>query len=194
MVAVAVKTPQISLMSCPNAGLMPTNPGAAETPRRRFPTLPTMTETATSPSLSSDTWNQQLDQLRARYRHVRPAVLVALNILLHDKDIADDDAKARASLHGSRITAASLGAARTLLSRMDSPTVVAEPAPAAASAPTPARAVRRPRAADQQLDAASMIQQVVSRLQEQGNADADRLRDSIRKAIAILQAAVGGAS
>ena len=35
-----------------------------------------------------------------------------------------------------------------------------------------------------------MIQDVVSRLQEQG----DRLRDTIRKAIAVLQAAVGGAS
>ncbi len=56
------------------------------------------------------------------------------------------------------------------------------------------RAVRRLRAADQPLDAASMIQQVVSKLQEQGNAEADRLRDSIRKAIAMLQAAVGGAS
>ena len=152
-----------------------------------------MTETATSPSLSSDTWNLQLDQLRTRYPHARPAILVALNILLHDKDIADNDAKARAILHGARITAASLGAARTLLSRMDSPTVATEPAPAAASAPTPARAVRRLRAADQPIDAASMIQQVVSKLQEQGNADADRLRDSIRKAIAILQAAVGGA-
>ena len=194
MVAVAVKTPQISLMSCPNAGLMPTDPGAVESPRHRFPTLPIMTETASAPSLSADTWNQQLDQLRVRYPHARPAILVALNILLHDKDIADDDAKARASLHGARITAASLSAARTLLSRMDAPTVAAEPATAAASAPTPARAVRRPRAADQPLDAASMIQSVVARLQEQGNAEADRLRDSIRKAIAMLQAAVGGAS
>lgn len=193
MVAVAVKTPQISLMSCPNAGLMPTNPGAADSPRHRFPTLPNMTETATA-SVLSDTWNQQLDQLRVRYPHARPAILVALNILLHDKDIADDDAKARASMHGARITAASLSAARTLLSRMDAPTVAAEPAPAAENAPTPARAVRRLRAVDQPLDAASMIQQVVSRLQEQGNADADRLRDSIRKAIAVLQAAVGGAS
>ena len=193
MVAVAVKTPQISLMSCANAGLMPINPGAAESPRHRFPTRLIMTEIASAPSLSSDTWNQQLDQLRVRYPHARPTILVALNILLHDKDIAADDAKARASMHGARITAASLSAARTLLSRMDAPTVAAEPAAAAEKVPTPARAVRRPRAADQQLDAASMIQQVVSRLQEQGNADADRLRDSIRKAIAILQAAVGGA-
>ena len=71
---------------------------------------------------------------------------------------------------------------------MDLPTAAAEPAPAAVA--SPARVARRPRLADQPLDAASMIQDVVSRLQEQG----DRLRDTIRKAIAVLQAAVGGAS
>ena len=87
------------------------------------PHLP-MTNTATEPlpASTSDTWTQQLTQLKTRYKHVREPVLVALNILMHDQNIALDDAKAQANLHGVRITAASINAARTLLSRMEAPT------------------------------------------------------------------------
>jgi hypothetical protein len=53
-----------------------------------------MTATATLPA--SDPWTTQLEQLRARYKHVRPPVLAALNILINDQNISVDDAKAQA--------------------------------------------------------------------------------------------------
>jgi hypothetical protein len=152
------------------------------------PNLPTMTEAATETLPALDPWNQQLEQVRSRYRHVRPAVLVALNILLGNPDIADADAKAQAEVHGFRITAASLGAARVLLERMDS----VPPAAVASASPTP-KPVRKPKAADPTTDAETLVRTFVAKLQTQGNAEADRLRDAIRKAVAVLQAAIGNA-
>lgn len=155
-----------------------------------------MPDTATEPVLAptNDSWTQQLTQLKARYKHVREPVLVALNILLHDKDISLDDAKAQANLHGVRITAASVNAARTLLSRMDAP-LTAMRAPTAATpavpAPVPTRAPRRPRAAEPAIDAETLIRGVVAKIQGQGSAEAERLREGIRKAIAALQATLG---
>jgi hypothetical protein len=147
-----------------------------------------MTATASS---STDAWTQQIEQLRGRYRHLRPAVLAALNILISDENVSVEDAKARADLHGVRITAASLNAARTVLSRMDAP-ATAEPARAAhAPASSPARAPRRPRATEAPLDADALIRGVVAKLQTQGNVETERLRDGIRKAIAALQATLG---
>src|SRR5262245_4242502 len=144
-----------------------------------------MTAIETAPT--SDSWAAQLEQLRARYKHVRPPVLAALNILIHDQNISIDDAKAQAALHGVRITAASVAAARTLLSRMDGlPTAVA---PTTTSAPT--RAPRRSRTPEKGLDAEALVRGFVAKLQGQGNAEAERLREAIRKAIAVLQAAVG---
>jgi hypothetical protein len=37
----------------------------------------------------------------------------------------------------------------------------------------------------------ALIRQVVGKLQSQGNAEAERLREAVRKAMAVLQAAVG---
>jgi len=146
-----------------------------------------MTTTATMTDPATDTWTAQLEQLRVRYKHVRPPILAALNILLHNENISIDDAKASASLHGVRITAASVAAARTLLSRMDGPPPPV--APSTTSAPT--RAPRRARAADAPIDAESLIKNVVARIQGQGNIEAERLRAGIRKAIAALQATLG---
>jgi hypothetical protein len=146
-------------------------------PRIREPKM-----TATDSVPATDSWAAQLEQLRARYKHVRPPVLAALNILIHDQNIAIDDAKAQAALHGIRITAASVGAARTLLSRMDSPS------PAAPSGtPAPTRQPRRTRMPERSVDAEALVRGFVAKLQGQGNAEADRLRDAIRKAIAVLQ-------
>ena len=145
-----------------------------------------MTATETAPA-TSDTWTQQLAQLKARYKHVREPVLVSLNILMHDQNIAIEDAKAQASLHGVRITAASVNAARTLLSRMDSPVVAT---PTAKAEPTaPVRAARRLRA--EPVDAEALVRGFVAKLKGQGNAEAERLREGIRKAIAVLQATLG---
>lgn len=149
-----------------------------------------MTDTATEtlPAPVNDTWTRQLDELKSRYKHVREPILVALNILLHDPNVALDDAKAQAQIHGVRITAASVDAARRLRERMDD----GEPA-AAVRRPTnkPAPASRRARAASTASDPEALIRGLVEKLQVQGNADAERLREAMRKAIAVLQAAMG---
>lgn len=150
-----------------------------------------MTATATMTDPTLDPWTRQLAQLRERHKHVRPAILAAMNVLLTNKDISADDAKAQAELHGVRITAASLNAARTLLSRMDTASTPVAPVRPKADAPTAVRATRRQRTADNPVDAETLIRGVVSKLQTQGNAEAERLREGIRKAIAVLQAAVG---
>jgi hypothetical protein len=41
------------------------------------------------------------------------------------------------------------------------------------------------------VDAEALVRGFVAKLQGQGNAEAERLRDAIRKAIAVLQAAAG---
>jgi hypothetical protein len=144
-----------------------------------------MTATATMPD-SKTTWNAQFAALKARYPHTREAILMALHILLQNPDIALDDAKAQAALHGTRITAASINAARTLLSRMDTAPATKSPAP-----PAPTRETRRARVKEIPFDTEALVRGVVAKLQGQGNAEADRLREALRKAIAVLQAAVG---
>jgi hypothetical protein len=145
--------------------------------------------TATTTALPADTWTAQLAKLKERYKHVRPPIVAALNILLHDANISIDDAKTQAQLHGVRITAASVNAAKTLLARMDNtPEPAAKPATGATAT---ARAPRRVRTADAPADAETLIRGVVTKLQTQGNAEAERLRETVRKAIAMLQAAVG---
>jgi hypothetical protein len=160
----------------------------------------TTTDTATEPApptteTPTDTWADQLEQLRARYKHVREPILVALNILLHDPGISLDDAKAQAATRGVRITAASVAAAQRLLSRRDDADDGAdEPrAKGAAEAPrSPAtRRTRRPRPA-KEVDPEALIRGLVGKIQQQGNAAADRLREVMRRAIAMLQAAVEG--
>ncbi len=143
--------------------------------------------TATESAASTDAWTQQLDQLRERYKHVRPPPLAALNVLVFDQNASVEDAKARAALHGQRITAASVGAARALLERMDSPLAPAAPAPTSPSTREP----RRPRAPEKAIDAEELVRGFVAKLQSQGNAEAERLREAMRKAVAMPQAAVG---
>jgi len=72
-----------------------------------------------------------------------------------------------------------------LLSRRDAPTEIAPPKDKPARA-RPGRPARRPEA---NLDVEALIRVTAERIQTQGNAEADRLRDGIRKAIAVLQAA-----
>ena len=151
------------------------------------------TEPMTVPT-TTDTWTAEMAQLRNRSKAVREPILAALNILNQEPNITDDDAKARAAMRGVRITAASLNGARTLLAKATTAPEAATPATEPAAAPTPRQAPQRParrvRAAEADLDAGALIRQVVGRIQGQGNAEADRLREGIRKALAALQALV----
>ena len=146
-----------------------------------------MTATATTPT---DTWTDEIAALKARYPHVRDPILAALNLLLTDPNITDDDAKARAAMRGVRITAASINGARNLMAKRET-AVPIEPT-ATTAAERPARP-RRERAPEPAVDAEALIKQVVGKLQAQGNAEAERLRDAMRRAVAVLAGAVGDA-
>jgi hypothetical protein len=64
--------------------------------------------------------------------------------------------------------------------------------PRATRLPAPlAPPARRPRAPARELDAEALIRNVVGKLQADGNAEAERLRAAIRKAVAMLNAVVG---
>jgi len=153
-------------------------------------TTETKTESTAATSPADATWNEEFEKLKARYPKVRTPIVMALHILMHDPKIASDDAKAQAKLHGVRITAASLSAAQRLLSRQDDGD--GAEAPKARKAPAAAKTgrVRRPRAAGKDMDAEALIKQVVVKIQHAGNAEADRLREAMRKAIATLELAI----
>ncbi|MFN7591209.1 MAG: hypothetical protein ACK501_19165 [Planctomycetota bacterium] len=142
----------------------------------------------TTETTAPDTWTDEIAALKARHPQVRDPILAALNLLLTDPNITDDDAKARAAMRGVRITAASINGARNLMAKRE--TAVHATAPAAPAAERPARP-RRERAPEPAVDAEALIKQVVGKLHAQGNAEAERLRDAMRKVVAILQAAIG---
>jgi len=142
----------------------------------------------TTETTATDTWADELAALKTRYPHVREPILAALNLLLTDPNITDDDAKARAAMRGVRITAASINGARNLMAKRET-VVPTEPA-AAPATERPAR-LRRERAPEPAVDAEALIKQVVGKLQAQGNAEAERLREAMRKAMAVLAGAVG---
>ena len=144
----------------------------------------------TTETTATDTWTDELAALKARHPNVRDPILAALNLLLTDPNITDDDAKARAAMRGVRITAASINGARNLLAKRET-AVPTEPT-ATPATDRPARP-RRERAPEPAVDAEALIKQVVGRLQAQGNAEAERLRDAMRKAMAVLASAVGEA-
>lgn len=115
-----------------------------------------MTATATTTDPNTQKWNEQFATLKARYPHVRNAILVALHIITQNPDISLDDAKAQANLHGTRITAASVNGARKLLANAAAATPTS-PNAVPKTAPAPKRAAGRARAAEPDLDAAAKL-------------------------------------
>src|SRR5262245_19090374 len=131
--------------------------------------------------------NVSLEDLKARFSNVREPILVALHILILEPSISLETAKETAKSYGVRITAASVAAAQRLLERMND----VPPAPVATAAPTPAaRPARRPRAAEPAQDPEALIRTLADKLRAQQNAESERLRASVRKAIDVLSAAL----
>src|SRR5262245_9968539 len=94
----------------------------------------TETEMATAQEIeSTDTPQPTLTELKQRFANVREPVLVALSLLLRDAAIPIEAAKEEAQRLGTRITVASINAAKRLMERMNTEA----PAPAAPAA-TPA--------------------------------------------------------
>ena len=77
-----------------------------------------MTDIDTLPAPSSaapDPWEADLARLRARFPKANASVLICIHALQQEVDVSLEDMRARAALHGIRITAASLLAARRAL-------------------------------------------------------------------------------
>lgn len=139
----------------------------------------------TSPTNMS-TWNAEFAALKSRFPNAKDTIVFCVHALMQSPDVALDDLKAQAALHGLRVTAASVTAARRLMAEGNAQAGAAGPVAVAA----PQRQPRRVRAADAHFDAEALIRQVVGRIQNQGAADGERIKDAVRKAVAILQAAV----
>lgn len=157
-----------------------------------------MTESATATMPANPTTAlDPLEQLKARFPKVRPAIVVALHILQQDPDIALDDAKARAAMHGVRITAASMNAAKRLMQNSGGTTDSAPAPRARRRGPTPGK-LRKPHspagASASQFDAEveAAVRQLVAKVAAKANAEAERLRLAIRKSLAVLEGVLQG--
>jgi hypothetical protein len=147
-----------------------------------------MTATDRPPASTTTKPNISIDELKSRFANVREPIVVALHILLQEPEISLEDAKGAAKAYGVRITAASVAGARRLLERMDAEP--AAPAAPTAATTTPTRHARRPRATEATQDAESLIKAVVAKLRVQEGAETERLRNAIRKAVELLNAAL----
>ena len=158
------------------------------------PTENTMTDTDTTiPPAPDSIWCERFAAIEARFPKVRDGILAAMNILTQDPNISIDDAKAQAAAIGFRITAASISAAQRLIEKQTPPvsTQTAKAAPTCTNDDLPdQRPARRVRAPDAAVDAEALIRQVVTKIQGQGNAEVERMREAVRRAIAMLEAAV----
>jgi hypothetical protein len=146
-----------------------------------------MTTTATA---STSGWAAQLKELKALFPNVRDTILFCFHALYKDANANFETLKEQAAEVGLRITNASMnGAKRLLANRAESQ----DRAPKAAENAEPAAPARgrRPRPAPAELDTEALIRGLAGKLQAHGAAEADGLRDAMRRAIRILSDAVG---
>jgi hypothetical protein len=116
------------------------------------------------PTTPTEPWGDLFAKLQLRYPKVREPIVAALTALIQNPGIDVDHAKAVAAANGMRITAASVAAAERLLSRQDRhdemQTATRPTAPATPASTPP------------------------------GNAEAERLRETMRRAVLMLTAAI----
>ena len=148
----------------------------------------TATDTMTEPDTTNsiDPWDAQFAALKARFPKAKDSIVFCIHALQTTPGIALDDLKAQAALHGLRVTGASVTAARRLLAP------AAAPGDAAADAPVEptSRRTRQRRPAAAPMDPEAMIREVAEKIRRHGDAEAERLRAAITKAVELLTAAV----
>src|SRR5690606_42019938 len=84
---------------------------------RETESLPNPTTPATAATPTAADWDAQSEALKARFPKLPPSIVFAFHALQADPEMALGDIKAQASLHGIRVTAASVSAAERLLAR-----------------------------------------------------------------------------
>ncbi|MFK7739244.1 MAG: hypothetical protein AB8H80_02885 [Planctomycetota bacterium] len=152
-------------------------------------------------------WEQLLERLRQRYPGQKDSVLFCLNKLQQNPELTLRDIRDEAAMYGIPTAGRALHSAKVLLGLAEAkprkPRAPAQPgAPAGTGAGAGAAAAAgfvapaASRAASPADDGASVENRVIDavrRLQSAASADSERLRDAMRRAIAILQEAVDGA-
>ena len=148
-----------------------------------------MTDPEAAPP-TTDTWEGILEALSRRYPGQKHSVLFCIYKLQQNPDVTLRDFRAEAELHGIPVGGRTLHAAKELLG-LNKPQAAASPA-AETTPATPARRRQRtgePGAGD---SIESKVLAAVRQIQSNAGAEADQLRDAIRRAIAILQQALDG--
>jgi hypothetical protein len=143
----------------------------------------------TTASASESTWDAQLKALKARYPAVRDTILFCLHALTENPDAEVEDLKALASDHGLRVTAASVNGAKTLLARASTAPAPKAKATAEGGTEDEQPRPRRPRSAEPAADTDALIRGLVGKLEARSSAEADKMREAMRRAIGILMAA-----
>jgi hypothetical protein len=143
-----------------------------------------MTATATAPA-----WDAQLKELKSRFPAVRDTILFCFHALTQDPDADFEALKEQANGHGLRITNASVNGAKRLVANSEAaPRAKATKTEPDEESPAP---TRRPRAAVPGDDAEILVRGLVGKLQARSSAEADKMRDAMRRAIKILTDAAG---
>lgn len=139
----------------------------------------------------TEPWNELFATLKLRYPKVREPIVAALTALMQNPGSDADHAKAVAAANGMRITAASVAAAERLLSRQggDSGQTRSKATTTAGKAIASNTVRARRQRAPTTVDPEALIRGVVTEIQNAGNAEADRLRDAMHRAISLLQEA-----
>ncbi len=155
----------------------------------------------TAPAPATDAWTNEFARLRARFPRAKDTILFCAHVLQQDPRIDLEDLKARAALHGLRVT----GASRTAAQRLLSPTTAAPRAPrrraeaaavaVAVAAPSQPQRQLTPRPRDRRrddTDAAieAMIRAVVDRVRAEAESRELLLRRALAEALAIADAAL----
>lgn len=148
-----------------------------------------MTDMMTAPvsPTHNNTWDAQFALLKARFPKAKDSIVFCIHAMQTNPGITIDDLKAQAAMHGIRVTAASASAANKMLAEQSGARVATTVMPLAV--PTSPRQRRVP-ANSGPLDVEGLIRATVGKLQEQGNSEAERLRGAVRRAIAVLEAAI----
>lgn len=153
-----------------------------------------MTETELEPipttkQTNAASWDSAFAALKAKFPKAKDSIVFCIQALQNNPEVDIEDLKAQAIMHNLRVTGASMNAAKRLMAPAAPDNDAKAVAPARQASPA-TRRTRGPRAAEAPLDVEDLIRGTVAKLQAKGNAEAEKLREAIRRAVALLQAAM----
>lgn len=155
-----------------------------------------MTELTTDSTATADSWDGILANLRSRYPGQKDSVLFCLFKLQGNPELGLRDFREEAALYGIPMAGRALHSAKVLMGLATVKPRAKREAPTEQPASTPNTPIARTRRLRAGVDTAddsieSKVLDAVRQIQSAATAEADDLRKAVRKAIAILQRAVG---